>query len=357
METEKSNLGKIIKKWLPIILVVLGVALFFGRRSSTSVEVRKIKIKDRAVKRSVSASGSVKSKNKVDLSFPLIGTIRTINVKEGEIVKKGQLLANLDTSTQYQTSQAYKDARDITLRQRDLFEEEEASNKKLLGGEDSYEIKLREYNESISKAEANYQSSLGTLSKSYIYAPFDGTIVEVAVEENETVCIETKIIKMADLDSMLFEIEVDQEDYGLLTIGQEVEIMVDTYPDFSFTGKINDLPLFADEDTNNFVVEIDFESFNGHELKLGLLGDAFMIIEKTESAVPSITFNEMSYDDDDNPFIWILKGKKVKKLPIEIGLEGDIYTEIKTDLTDKIVVVTAKEGSEIEDGYRAKPIN
>ena len=357
METEKSNLGKIVKKWLPILLVVIGVALFFGRRASINVQVRKIQVKDRIVKRSVSASGSVKSKNEADLSFPLVGTIRTISVKEGDEVKKGQLLVNLDTSTQYQSSNYYKDARDIVLRQKDLFVEEREANEDLLGGTDSYEIRLREYNEAVSQAEANYQSSLASLGKSYIYAPFGGTIVEIAVEESETVATGTKVIRIADLNNMIFEIEVDQEDYGLLTVGQDVEIMVDAYSDYTFNGKINYLPLFANEETDNFVVKIDFESFNEHELRLGLLGDAFMIMSKTDSEVPSITFNEVSYDEDDNPFVWVLDGKKVKMFPIEVGLEGDVYTEVRTDLSDKIIVVPAREGLEIEDGFRAKLIN
>lgn len=357
METEKSNLGKIVRKWLPIILLIIGVALFFGRRASTNVLVRKIQIKDRVVKKSVSASGGVKSKNQADLSFPLVGIVRTISIKEGDEVKKGQLLANLDTSTQYQSSQYYKDARDVALRQRDLFIEERETNEDLLGGKDSYEIKLREYNEVVSQADANYQSSLASLSKSYIYAPFDGTVVEVAVKESETVSTGTKVIRIADLNSMIFEIEVDQEDYGLLSVGQDVEIVLDAYPDYTFNGKINYLPLFANEDTDNFVVKIDFESYNNHELRLGLLGDAYMIMTETDSEVPSITFNEVSYDEDDNPFVWVLDGTKVKMFPIEIGLEGDVYTEVKTDLSDKVVVVPAKDGLEIKDGFTAKLIN
>ena len=365
METEKrflnkieeSTLGKVFKKWALIGLVVVVTAIFFGRSASSTVQVRKIEVKNRIIKRSVSASGSVRSKNEVDLSFPLIGTVRTISVAEGDFVKKGQLLANLNTATQYQSSQAYKDARDIEIRQRDLFEEERSSNEKLLGGEDSYEIKLREYNEAVSQAEATYQSVLATLSKSYIYAPFDGTIVEIAADESETISAGIKIIKIADLDSMLFEIEVDQEDYGLLRIDQEVEINIDAYPDTVFAGKINYLPLFTDSTTDNFVIKIDFESFNGHELRLGLLGDAHTIIEKTKTEVPSITFNEVSYDIDDNPFVWVLNGKKVKRLSVEIGLEGDIYTEIITDLTDKTIVVPAKDSLEIEDGFSAKLIN
>lgn len=357
METKKSNLKSFIKKWIPVVLVIVGVALFFGRRASTSVEVRRVDVKDRIVKKSVSASGSVKSKDEVSLSFPLVGVVKKISVKEGDSVKKGDLLSYLDTTAQYQSVQYYKDARDIEIRQKDLFEQERDTNEDLLGGSTAYEIKLREYNESISQAEANYQSALSTLSKYYIYAPFEGTIVEVPVNENETVSIGQMVLKIADLTKMVFEIDVDQEDFGLLKEGQEVEIEVDAYPDFTFGGVIKELPLFASQETNNFVVKIDFTTFDGYNLKLGLLGDAYMIMQKTETPVRSVTFNEISYDQDDKPYIWILVGKRVRKLPIDIGLEGDVYTEIKTDLTGKTVVIPAKEGLEIEDGFRAKLIN
>jgi hypothetical protein len=62
-------------------------------------------------------------------------------------------------------------------------------------------------------------------------------------------------------------------------------------------------------------------------------------------------FNEISYDEDSNPYVWVVESEKIKKLPIEIGLEGDLYTEVKTDLTGKSIVVPATESVEIQEGF------
>jgi hypothetical protein len=88
-----------------------------------------------------------------------------------------------------------------------------------------------------------------------------------------------------------------------------------------------------------------------------MTGDAFMITEKTDGQVPSLIFNEITYDESDNPFVWILEDRKVRKYPIETGLVGDLYVEVKTDLSDKTVLVPATEGIDIKEGFIAKVIN
>jgi len=88
-----------------------------------------------------------------------------------------------------------------------------------------------------------------------------------------------------------------------------------------------------------------------------MTGEINIITEKTEGAVPSLIFNEISYDEDSNPYVWVVESKKIKKLPIEIGLEGDLYTEVKTDLTGKSIVVPATESVEIQEGFIPKIIN
>lgn len=356
MKNKKRDFKGLLKRIIPTLLLLIIVVVISRAKAKSTVEVRRVDLSNRIVQRSVSASGVVKSKNEVGLSFPLVGVIKKVNVEEGDFVKKGQLLAYLDTSSQRQNVQYYKDARDIKLRQKDLFEEEQDANETLLGGEDAYNIKLREYNESISQAEASYQAALATLSNHYIYAPFDGTIIKVSSEDGETAIAGSTIVELADLDNMAFEIEVDQEDYGLLSIGQEVELKLDAYPSYTFYGIVNKLPLYADTNTDSFVVDIDFSS-RDDKLKLGLLGDAYMIIEKTDSEVNALAYNEIFYDSDDNPFVWIIDGKKIKKIPIEVGIEGDIFTEVISDLSGKTIVIPASDNLEINDGFYANLLN
>ena len=161
---------------------------------------------------------------------------------------------------------------------------------------------------------------------------------------------------MADLDDIVFEVVLDQEDYANVKEGQEVEIELDTYKNEKFKGRVELLPFYSDPMKGGFVVKNKFES-NGKDMRIGMTGEGFMVTDKTDAEVPSLIFNEISYDADSNPFVWILDGSKVKKLPIEIGLEGDLYTEIKTDLSGKTILVTATEDAKIEEGFTAKIIN
>jgi len=352
----KIGLFKKYKKYIFLALLIAGIVIFFNSRSNLTASVRKVEVKNREVKRTISASGIVKSENQADLSFLANGVVSKVNVSEGDIVKKGQLLAYLDPSTQIQSVQSYKDARDIKIRQKELFEEEERTNKKLLGGQDSYDIKLREYEEALSQAEAGYQAQVSLLSNYYIYAPFDGSVVEVLKKEGETATVGVPVVKLADLNGIVFEVVLDQEDYGLVKEGQATEVELDSYENSVFMGSVNKLPLSADQSTGSFIVKIRFDK-DDKNVRLGMTGDAFMITDKTDGDVQSLTFNEISYDKDDKPFVWIVENGKLKKFYVEVGLEGDLYTEIKNDLGGKTVVVPAKEDSEIEEGFIAKIIN
>ena len=352
----KAVLFKKYKKYIFLALVIAGIVIFFNSRSNLTASVRRVEVKNREVKRTISASGIVKSENQADLSFLASGVISKMNVSEGDVVKKGQLIAYLDSSTQTQVVQSYKDARDIKIRQKELFEEEERANKKLLGGQDSYDIKLREYEESISQAEAGYQAQVSLLSNYYIYAPFDGSVVEVLKEEGETATTGAPVVRVADLNSVIFEVVLDQEDYGLVKEGQVTEVKLDSYENSVFMGSVDKLPLSTDQPTGDFIVKVRFDN-NDKNVRLGMTGDAFMITDKTDGEVQSLTFNEISYDKDDKPFVWIVENGKLKMFYVEVGLEGDLYTEVKNDLGDKVVVVPAKEDSEIEEGFIAKIIN
>ncbi len=352
----KKNIFKKTKNLIFFLFVVGAVFLYFKQKNSVTVLVRKIDVENREVRKTVTASGLVLSDKQADLSFIANGNISRILVSENEKVTKGQLLAYINSYPQSQTAQSYKDARDIRLRQKELFENEKKSNSRLLGGNDSYDIKLREYEEALSQAEASYQAQLALLSNYYIYAPYDGTVVNISKKEGEVGTAGVPVITIADLEDIIFEVVLDQEDYSNVKEGQEAEVTLDSYDNHPFKGRVDNLSLYSDPVRGGFVEKIRFES-NGKSIKVGMTGDAFMITDKTDGVVPSLIFNEISYDESDRPFVWILENNKVMKEYIEIGLEGDLYVEIKSDLSGKTVVIPAKDNLEIEDGFTAKIIN
>ncbi len=327
-------------KKLVIALSLLALILFvvFGVFGKRPIAVKKIDFEKTTVKRTVSAGGVVISKNDISLAFPASSVLEAINVKKGDLVKKGQLLAVIYNYDRTKAAQALKDARDIAIRDKELFEEDKEANIDAYGGTDEYNIQLRKLDELISKAEASYQAQLGDVSKTYLYAPIDGTVVNVAKDKGEVVALGEEIVRLADLGSLLFEIALDQEDFGLVKVGQPVEITLDSFEGETFEGTITELPYYADtEASSSFTIKIAIVGQTASKVLLGMTGDAYIVLAQTDSVVNALSFDQILYDKDNKPYVFVLKDGKAEKKDLEMGLEGDLYIEVKNEISDQIV--------------------
>jgi RND family efflux transporter MFP subunit len=339
-----------------LIILVVGFAIYkiATRDGIKTLPVKYISTEKRQIKKTISASGEVKSIREADLAFNATGRLRMLSVSKGDVVTNGQFLAQLDSYSVSQTAQAYKDTRDIAMRNRDLFVEQYKDDKDAAGGEEEYNIQIRTHRENISKAEANYQANVANVGNAAIYAPFGGTVIDAEGETGEVIAIGTMVVKLADTDNLMFEVVLDQEDYGFVKQGQGVNIELDAYEREIFSGVVSKLPLYANGGSSpNFTVEISISSSENFSPLLGMTGDARIIIETTEDEVDSLTYDEVYYDEEDKPYVWILDGKFIEKYYVEIGLEGDIYTEIKSQI-DLPLIAGVNNDVDLEDGFKAK---
>ncbi len=347
---------KKIRKLIPFVLIILGIFIYFRSKTNLTTIVKRISIENRVVKKTVSASGYIKAKEQADISFVSTGSIKNIFVKEGQKVWPGQILASIDSESQRQTMQYYKDARDIAKKELELFIHNKKDNENLYNGPAAYAIKLKEYEESLSQAEANYQAQVSNVSKTSIYSPISGTVVDVTKEVGETASLGETVVTVANLDSYIFEVSVDQEDFGSLKLGQEVEVKLDSFSDKSFIGKINKLPVIANASDGGFTVQIDLDKVSDTSFAIGMTGDAYMLVASSVAEVPSLLYSDILLDNDEKPYVWVSDNGKAVKQSIEIGIEGDLYTEVKTSIT-KIIIIPAKDGVDIKEGYITKIIN
>lgn len=351
-----KSIYKKTRKFIPFIIILVGMFIYFNSRTNLTSVVKKTSIENRVVKKTISGSGYVKAKEQANVSFVSTGAIKDIYVKEGQGVWAGKILASIDSDTQKQTVQYYKDARDIAKKELELFIHNKKDNEDLLGGPTAYGIKLKEYEESLSQAEASYQAQVATLSKTNISSPINGTVIDITKEVGETATLGETVVTVGSLDNFIFEVLVDQEDYGSIKINQEVEIKLDSYGDKVFTGKVNKLPSHANASDGSFTIEVDIDKSPEDNLAVGMTGDAYMLVASSTKEVPSLLYSDILFDDDDKPYVWVSDKGKAMKQSIEIGLEGDLYTEVKTSI-DKIIVVPAKDEVEIKEGYITKIIN
>ena len=129
------NMKKITKIIIALVLVLLLVGMIaFRKLKSDGLSVKAINIENLVVRKTVTASGVVKSENFVNLSFPVLAKIQKINYKKGDFVKKGEVIAVAYNYSAYQDSQAAKDNRDVTKRDLDQFVQQYGRNKFKYGG-------------------------------------------------------------------------------------------------------------------------------------------------------------------------------------------------------------------------------
>jgi len=217
----------------------------------------------------ITSTGTIEAKSTVDVGTQVSGQIAKIFVDFNSEVKKGQLLAILDTET---LQAQVKDAEASLMKAQAEFHQKETiyqRNKKL------YDKKLLSELDYI-QSETDYKSALATqksatlalakaktnLSYAYIYAPISGRIIDKSIEQGQTVAANfsapTLFTIAADLSSLRILANVDESDIGQIKEGQSVKFTVQTYSDKKFEGVVNQIRLKPTTSSNvvNYTVVI-----------------------------------------------------------------------------------------------------
>jgi len=360
-----------------LVIAVIAVIIIFNlqsqREKSIKVSVEKVQRQD--MTSVISASGEVKPKKNVNISSQIAGRVIKIGVEEGQRVKSGNFLLKLE-STQYEANadgdrtriqslradmiraEAVKNRDDgFYKRQIKLFEAELISTETLESSKANYEISKANCNAilfQIKQAQASLQSTLDILKKTEYYAPIEGIITSLRVEEGETALVGTMnnpgtvLMTIADLSVMEVEVEVDETDVVGVKIGQKSEVKIDAYPDDIITGTVTEvgssaLPTVTTADeSKDFKVVVTLENPPAN-LKPGLSASADIIIAKKENvlAVPisALALRDKTEDDQNSEKeqeegVYIVEESRVKFMPIKKGIMGELMIEIKSGLEE-----------------------
>lgn len=267
-----------------VLVVVLGgiaaANLAFKRTTATTVNVEKIEKRD--LESIVSASGKVQPKRKVSISAETMGKVVNLQVNEGDLVTKGQLLLqidprNLETAVQNreaslatQNSQldqmkaqtenlriALRQAKDALQRAEGLAKQGLIPREQLERSRNDVEMRetdlkvneqsIRTQAQRIKQEEANLDSAKYDLNKVRLVSPITGLVTRRNIEEGETAVVGTMnnagtvLLEIADLSVIETEIEVDETEIPEIRIGQPAKITIDAVPDKTFPGKVTEV--------------------------------------------------------------------------------------------------------------------
>jgi HlyD family secretion protein len=251
-----------------VAAIAIPVAVLTNREEG--VEVRAETASNRDLVAAVNASGWIRPNRRVDVQSDVQGRIIQLQVEEGQVVKRGQVLLRIDPTqmeqAQVRARAALSEAQARAAQQRAntlqaqrnferyrmLFERDTTlvSRQALEESETAYDVQ-RELLDAADYGVAQARATLGEaddrLAKTIIRAPMDGTITRLEVEEGETAIIGTMnnagslLLTIADLAVMEAVVQVDETDIPEIELGDSASIVIDAFPDRSFAGRVTEI--------------------------------------------------------------------------------------------------------------------
>lgn len=367
---------------ITVATVIVGaVAAHFLLKSSPkdAFNLMTTSLSNDKISSSVTATGTIEPITEVTVGTQVSGKISKIFVDYNSVVKKGQVLAEIDKTTlqtEYNTQllavQSSKVEYDY---QKKNFNRAKELHLKNLISDTDYETAKYSYE----KAESAYKQNVSSLDKtktnlSYatIYSPIDGVVLSRAVEEGQTVAASfstpTMFVIARDLTKMQVVANVDEADIGNITTNQRVTFTVDAYPNDVFDGTVTQVRLNPTTTSNVVTYQVIVNAPNPElKLKPGLTANITIytmekdgvqtLPNKALSFKPdtvSLNHNGFTISEDVNQkansnqkVVWVQKDKILVKKIITIGETDGIHTEIISGLSKQDKVVT--EMKEITD--------
>jgi HlyD family secretion protein len=258
------------------VLVVLAIIVIgnLSKSSGNKVTVQTDTVQKGKITASVSGSAKIQPEVQVKISAKVSGQITDLGVKEGDFVKKGDFLVQLDqeyykaaldqAESNYRYAVAgYDKAKNDWNRSQRLFEDNLVSESELDIAESTY----KQAKAQVDQNKAMRDQARDNLSKTTIFSPMDGTVSqlnkkvgEMAMGSQFTLDV---IMVVADLNKMLAETEIDENDVVSVSVGDTSDIEVDAFPDSVFKGVVTEIAntgetkgLGTQEEVTNFLVKV-----------------------------------------------------------------------------------------------------
>ncbi len=356
---------------------VLGAVLYFAGTSEPVKEYLTAKVVKGDITEKVTATGTINPISTVNIGTQVSGTISEIFVDYNSLVKKGQVLAQIDPALFQATVDQRQAALNIAKAQVDVVNNDIVYYKKHLdrikklnsskySADAELESAERDYNNSlvqlelrkaeVSQAEAALHSAEIDLKYTKIVSPVDGIVVSKEVEVGQTVAASfqtpTLFNVAEDLTKMQIETSVVEADIAKVKEGQSVEFSVDSYPDEKFFGIVTQVRNEAITTSNVVTYEVIIEIDNKElKLKPGMTANVEIITaeEKGVLLVPNKALRFFIEEEDGttkrykDKGLWILKSGVPVRVSITTGVSDEDNTEVASELLNEHVEVIIDE--------------
>lgn len=373
---------KIMKKKRRIWLIILAVAVVaiaaivivkVTKSANKELVIRTHVVEEYTVENTVTATGTIEPVETVEVGTQVSGKVEKIYVDFNDVVKKGQLMAELDKQTLNQSLSRAKAsltsaesqlnyARLTYERTKQLYEANAATLAAYQDAQNTY----TQAQMSKKNAQASYDQARVDLAYAEIYSPIDGIVLDRAVEVGQTVAASfstpTLFTLANDLTKMQVEADVDEADIGQVKAGQRVTFTVDAYMEDVFEGTVNQIRMKPTTTSNVVTYTVIIDAPNpDQKLFPGMTASVTIVTEEqTGLAVPAEAFNftpdetvRKALSKPEKPegqmpepsqaempkmegktasahnMVWVKKGGNIMPCPVKAGMSDGAYRIIE----------------------------
>ena len=359
---------KISKIWWAagaIIIIAIIVWLFSGGKEEKQISFSFEKAAPANIQIGVTATGTIEPVTSVTVGTQVSGIVSRIYVDYNSVVKKGQVIAELDktnlTSELNTTKANLASAQSSLNYETDNYKRYKTLYSKGLVSADEYESAKLSYDkalqtvvsqkEQLTKAQTN-------LGYATITSPIDGVVLSKAVEEGQTVAASfntPELFSIAkDLKDMRVIADIDEADIGEVKEGENVKFTVDAFPNDTFEGVVTQVRQEATTTNNVVTYEVVISAPNADlKLKPGLTANV-TIFTAEKNNVLSVPSKALRYtptvetigkkykiqDCNGKNKVWTLEGNVLKAHAVQIGISDGSHTEIISGISNGVQVIT-----------------
>ena len=309
--------------------------------------------------------GTIKGDREVELRFSVNGVIDSINFFEGDLLRKGDIVATLDqkdallkleySKTKHRTQQISGEASKKRLEMNQtLFADGIIIKPKL----DEVQFEYESVKSQTKSAQKEVEFALAELDKTYLYSPLDSVMGTRDVEVGEFVTSNVKVASLYETATVVAEMGIIEKDINRIALGQKARITVDTYPGVEFEGEIENIAPIIEGKSRTLTVKIRLKNNNPKGTLLpGMFARIWISVYEKKNTIklPTSCF----YDIDNNgefDSVYVVGDDNIAKATsVKIGYVSTDYMEVTDGMREGEQAVS-ESMAELKDGVKVDVI-
>ncbi len=344
-----------------VVVAVIAAALAVGRRvwnpprASGSEGGEVVRVVRRSLGTEVKATGVIKPKTgaQVNVGSTVSGVVSHLHVRIGDVVEKGQLLAELDS----RELTARRDAAEAALNLAEAnvaYSQTDLSRKTALRTEHLIarsEFDLAQQSDAVAQqqrnqARANLEEASAQLGYARIYAPIGGVVSAVSTEEGETVAASfaaPTFVTLLDLSRLEVWAYIDETDIGRIRAGQKARFTVDTYGEREFAGRVTAVypkPEIRDN-VVDYITVLSFKTPADCILRPEMTTAVTIDLKRRENVL-SLPIAAV-HREQEKRFVLVKRADAIERRPVTTGIRDESYWEILTGLHEGDAVLAGEK--------------